>query len=123
MSAGIVPRKARRATVTEMCIQSMRRFEFSVLAMTPNRTKRRPMPAGIRAVGWALPVATKPKMPSRMSRTPKPMVSFAMIVRDSLVGQCQDNGFANGMWLPRPDDSEIADKKIPGHLDRVSPRR
>ena len=56
--AGIMPRKTSRATVTEMCIQSMRFLEFSVLAMTPKRTKRRPIQTGMRAVGWALPVAT-----------------------------------------------------------------
>jgi hypothetical protein len=78
-AAGIIKIKTSRATVTEMCIQSMRFLEFSVLAITPKRTKRRPMPAGIRAVGWALPVETKPKRPSRMSRTPKAIVSFAML--------------------------------------------
>src|SRR5271163_696560 len=79
MSAGMVPRKVIRATVTEMCIHSMRFLEFSVFAMTPKRTKKRPMPAGIRAVGWALPVETNPTMPRRTSRMPKPMVSFAMM--------------------------------------------
>src|SRR5229473_890244 len=56
MAAGIIKIKTSRATVTEMCIQSIRFFEFSVLAMTPKSTKRRPMPAGIRAVGCAPPV-------------------------------------------------------------------
>ena len=55
MPAGMVARKPRRATVTEMCIQSMRFLEFSVLAMTPKRTKARPNPAGdeSRGVGAA----------------------------------------------------------------------
>jgi hypothetical protein len=28
-------------------------------------------------------------------------VSFAIIVRNSSMDHCQDNGFANGMWPPR----------------------
>jgi len=86
MSAGIVPRKASKAIVTEMCIHNMRFLVSGVLAITPKRTKSSPKPAGMSAVGCALPVDKNPITANTVSNTPNTMVNFAMHMLRSLKG-------------------------------------
>ena len=53
---------------------------LKLLAMTPKRMKSSPAPAGMSAVGWALPVYTKQTTPRTMSRIPKTIVSLAKMI-------------------------------------------